>query len=103
MKVVFFNPILAIFAVESVEQEPLQEEGESIRTRDRLGRQRRQEILKRFKSVDCGYSAGYALLYSCFKNPCHYTKYICFCFHMVTEFWQLYQDLNKCRQDENVA
>lgn len=41
MKVVFFNPILAIFAVESVEQELLQEEGESIRTRDRLGRQRR--------------------------------------------------------------
>lgn len=44
MKEVLFNPILAIFAIASVEQEPLQEEGESIRTRDRLGRQRRKEM-----------------------------------------------------------
>lgn len=61
-----FNPILAILPQHILKQEPLQGEVKRIRTRGMLGRERREEISKTFKSLDCGYSAGCDFLYPCF-------------------------------------
>lgn len=66
MKVVLSKPVPAIFATAYIELEPLQGQEERIRTRDKPGRQRREEISNMFPSLGCGYSAGYAFLYPCF-------------------------------------
>lgn len=66
MKVAFSSPIIFIFATVYIEYKSLQGEERRTRSTDMLGTQRREEISKMPKSLDCRYSAGYAFLYLSF-------------------------------------